>query len=196
MRELSQRLTNPLANGIPRRRIGMNDIRSFSKTHWATPRARKPGRSRGFALRRRTPPWRGARSTPSVSLDSVFSSPISGPSSPLPLINPLRRSPASISSPSSSLPRRRAQGLTCFCCLICHKHLFWLSSLGGWPAILTSNVVHWDLSRMFSLILCPLNDIKDMYYPSFAEWVACKIKIRLLAAHASIKCYVYQFLRN
>ncbi|XP_073118251.1 uncharacterized protein [Elaeis guineensis] len=26
-------------------------------------------------------------------------------------------------------------GLTCFCCLICHKHLFWLSSLGGWPAV-------------------------------------------------------------
>nr|XP_029121945.1 uncharacterized protein LOC105050097 [Elaeis guineensis] len=99
---------------------------------------------------------------------------------------PTKGSPSSQSTPS----------LTCFCCLICHKHLFWLSSLGGWPAILTSNVVHWDLSRMFSLILCPLNDIKDMYYPSFAEWVACKIKIRLLAAHASIKCYVYQFLRN
>nr|XP_029117887.1 LOW QUALITY PROTEIN: protein SWEETIE [Elaeis guineensis] len=65
--------------------------------------------------------------------------------------------------------------------------------------ILTSSIVSGDrvaLNRMFSLISRPLNDIKDLYYPSFAEWVACKIKVRLLAAHASIKCYVYQFLRE
>ncbi|XP_020259958.1 HEAT repeat-containing protein 5B [Asparagus officinalis] len=63
--------------------------------------------------------------------------------------------------------------------------------------ILTSSIISGDrvaLDRMFSLISRPLNDIKDLYYPSFAEWVACKIKVRLLEAHASIKCYVYQFL--
>ncbi|XP_038985409.1 protein SWEETIE isoform X2 [Phoenix dactylifera] len=65
--------------------------------------------------------------------------------------------------------------------------------------ILTSSIVSGDrvaLNRMFSLISHQLNDIKDLYYPSFAEWVACKIKVRLLAAHASIKCYVYQFWRE
>lgn len=28
---------------------------------------------------------------------------------------------------------------------------------------------------MFSLISRPLNDFKDIYYPSFAEWVTCKV---------------------
>ncbi|KAG0503476.1 hypothetical protein HPP92_003548 [Vanilla planifolia] len=65
--------------------------------------------------------------------------------------------------------------------------------------ILTSGVLIGDriaVSQMFSLISRPLNDIKDLYYPSFAEWVSCKIKVRLLAAHASIKCFVYQFFRK
>ncbi|XP_072983205.1 protein SWEETIE isoform X2 [Typha latifolia] len=65
--------------------------------------------------------------------------------------------------------------------------------------ILTSRIIGGDriaLNRLFSLISRPLSDMKDLYYPSFAEWVACKIKVRLLAAHASIKCYVYQFLRE
>ncbi|KAH7658270.1 Armadillo-like helical-containing protein [Dioscorea alata] len=65
--------------------------------------------------------------------------------------------------------------------------------------ILTSSIVSGDrvaLNRMFSLISRPLDEIKDLYYPSFAEWVACKIKVRLLAAHASIKCYVYSFLKE
>ncbi|KAJ0962918.1 hypothetical protein J5N97_028040 [Dioscorea zingiberensis] len=64
--------------------------------------------------------------------------------------------------------------------------------------ILTSSIISGDrvaLNRMFSLISRPLDEINDLYYPSFAEWVACKIKIRLLAAHASIKCYVYSFLK-
>ncbi|KAG1327093.1 putative HEAT repeat-containing protein [Cocos nucifera] len=45
--------------------------------------------------------------------------------------------------------------------------------------ILTSSIVSGDrvaLNRMFSLISRPLNDIRDLYYPSFAEWVACKYK--------------------
>ncbi|XP_024454181.2 protein SWEETIE isoform X3 [Populus trichocarpa] len=65
--------------------------------------------------------------------------------------------------------------------------------------IMTSGVLGGDqvaVKRMFSLISRPLNDFKDVYYPSFAEWVSCKIKIRLLAAHASLKCYTFSFLRR
>ncbi|XP_034224220.1 protein SWEETIE isoform X2 [Prunus dulcis] len=65
--------------------------------------------------------------------------------------------------------------------------------------ILTSGIIKGDriaVKRIYSLISRPLNDFKDLYYPSFAEWVSCKIKIRLLAAHASLKCYTYAFLRR
>ncbi|KAK8940232.1 hypothetical protein KSP40_PGU016098 [Platanthera guangdongensis] len=65
--------------------------------------------------------------------------------------------------------------------------------------VLTSSILSGDrvaVSRMFSLISRPLDEIKDLCYPSFAEWVACKIKVRLLAAHASIKRFLYQFLRK
>ncbi|XP_042445912.1 protein SWEETIE isoform X2 [Zingiber officinale] len=65
--------------------------------------------------------------------------------------------------------------------------------------ILTSGIISEDqiaLSRLYALISRPLDDIKDLCYPSFADWVACKIKIRLLAAHASIKNYVYQLLKE
>ncbi|XP_019453002.1 PREDICTED: HEAT repeat-containing protein 5B isoform X1 [Lupinus angustifolius] len=65
--------------------------------------------------------------------------------------------------------------------------------------ILTSGIISGDqvvVKRIFSLISRPLNDFKDIYYPSFAEWVTSKIKIRLLAAHASLKCYIYASLRK
>ncbi|XVE72050.1 hypothetical protein DITRI_Ditri11bG0007500 [Diplodiscus trichospermus] len=65
--------------------------------------------------------------------------------------------------------------------------------------IMTSGVISGDqaaVKRIFSLISRPLDDFKDLYYPSFAEWVSCKIKVRLLAAHASLKCYTYAFLRR
>ncbi|XP_021759988.1 protein SWEETIE-like isoform X1 [Chenopodium quinoa] len=65
--------------------------------------------------------------------------------------------------------------------------------------ILTSGIIRGDqaaVKRIFSLISRPLNDFEDLYYPSFAEWVSCKIKIRLLAAHASLKCYTYTLLRG
>ncbi|KAL5722179.1 hypothetical protein ACHQM5_005729 [Ranunculus cassubicifolius] len=65
--------------------------------------------------------------------------------------------------------------------------------------ILTSSIISGDqaaIKRIFSLISRPLNEFNDLFYPSFAEWVACKIKVRLLAAHASVKCYVYAFLRR
>ncbi|KAJ8751677.1 hypothetical protein K2173_025839 [Erythroxylum novogranatense] len=65
--------------------------------------------------------------------------------------------------------------------------------------IMTSGILGGDqvaVKRIFSLISRPLSDFKDIYYPSFAEWVSCKIKIRLLAAHASLKCYTYAFLRR
>lgn len=34
-----------------------------------------------------------------------------------------------------------------------------------------------SLQRMFSLISRPLDDFDDLYYPSFAEWVACEVKL-------------------
>ncbi|CAN0928886.1 Protein SWEETIE [Linum grandiflorum] len=65
--------------------------------------------------------------------------------------------------------------------------------------IMTSGILGGDqvaVKRIFLLISRPLDEFKDIYYPSFAEWVSCKIKIRLLAAHASLKCYAYAFLRR
>ncbi|GAB2299959.1 hypothetical protein Dimus_034004 [Dionaea muscipula] len=65
--------------------------------------------------------------------------------------------------------------------------------------MLTSGVIRGDqvaVKRIFSLISRPLDDFKELFYPSFAEWVSSKIKIRLLAAHASLKCYTYSFLRR
>ncbi|CAN6482957.1 unnamed protein product [Victoria cruziana] len=65
--------------------------------------------------------------------------------------------------------------------------------------ILTSEILRGDhvaLQRIFQLISRPLDDFEDICYPSFAEWVACKIKIRLLAAHASVKSYTYGYLRR
>ncbi|KAK1263806.1 hypothetical protein QJS04_geneDACA011908 [Acorus gramineus] len=43
--------------------------------------------------------------------------------------------------------------------------------------ILTSSILSGDrvaLQRLFTWISHPLNEFKDLYYPSFAEWVACK----------------------
>ncbi|XP_027350855.1 protein SWEETIE [Abrus precatorius] len=65
--------------------------------------------------------------------------------------------------------------------------------------ILTSGIISGDqvvVRRIFSLISRPLNEFEDIYYPSFAEWVTSKIKIRLLAAHASLKCYIYASMRK
>ncbi|KNA19796.1 hypothetical protein SOVF_058220 [Spinacia oleracea] len=65
--------------------------------------------------------------------------------------------------------------------------------------ILISGIIRGDqaaVKRIYSLISRPLNDFEELYYPSFAEWVSCKIKIRLLAAHASLKCYTYTLLRG
>ncbi|XP_056162820.1 protein SWEETIE isoform X2 [Syzygium oleosum] len=65
--------------------------------------------------------------------------------------------------------------------------------------ILTSGIITSDqaaIRRIYSLISRPLDDFNNLYYPSFAEWVSCKIKVRLLAAHASLKCYTYAFLRR
>ncbi|PSR87811.1 HEAT repeat-containing protein isoform 1 [Actinidia chinensis var. chinensis] len=65
--------------------------------------------------------------------------------------------------------------------------------------ILTNGIISGDqvaVKRIFSLISRPLNNFEDLYYPSCAEWVSCKIKIRLLTAHASLKCYTYAFLRK
>ncbi|KAL8250875.1 hypothetical protein R6Q59_034568 [Mikania micrantha] len=65
--------------------------------------------------------------------------------------------------------------------------------------ILTSGIISGDqlaVKRIFALLSQPLEYFKDLYYPSFAEWVSCKIKIRLLTAHAFLKCYTYAFLRR
>ncbi|CAD6336683.1 unnamed protein product [Miscanthus lutarioriparius] len=64
--------------------------------------------------------------------------------------------------------------------------------------VMTSSIIGGDrvaLSRLFSLITRPLSDIEGLFYPSFADWVVCKIKVRLLTAHAAVKCNTYQFLR-
>ncbi|CAL5053041.1 unnamed protein product [Urochloa decumbens] len=64
--------------------------------------------------------------------------------------------------------------------------------------VMTSSIIGGDrvaLNRLFSLIERPLSDIEGLFYPSFADWVVCKIKVRLLTAHAAVKCYTYQFLR-
>ncbi|KAG9458284.1 hypothetical protein H6P81_002792 [Aristolochia fimbriata] len=65
--------------------------------------------------------------------------------------------------------------------------------------IMTSTITQGDrvaLHRLFMLISQQLSDYKDLCYPSFAEWVACRIKVRLAAAHASVKCYTYMFLKE
>nr|CAB3470555.1 unnamed protein product [Digitaria exilis] len=65
--------------------------------------------------------------------------------------------------------------------------------------VMTSSIIGGDrvaLNRLFSLISRPLSDVEDLFYPSFADWVVCKIKVRLLTAHAAVKCYTYQFLRT
>lgn len=44
--------------------------------------------------------------------------------------------------------------------------------------IMTSGMISGDqnaVKRIFSLISRPLTDFKDLYYPSFAEWVSCKV---------------------
>ncbi|KQK18234.1 hypothetical protein BRADI_1g39436v3 [Brachypodium distachyon] len=64
--------------------------------------------------------------------------------------------------------------------------------------VMTSSIIGGDrvaLNRLFLLISRPLSDIEGLFYPSFADWVVCKIKVRLLTAHAAVKCYTYQFLR-
>ncbi|WVZ80108.1 hypothetical protein U9M48_027611 [Paspalum notatum var. saurae] len=64
--------------------------------------------------------------------------------------------------------------------------------------VMTSSIIGGDrvaLNRLFSLITRPLSDIEGLFYPSFADWVVCKIKVRLVTAHAAVKCYTYQFLR-
>ncbi|KAI3451757.1 hypothetical protein Pfo_008422 [Paulownia fortunei] len=65
--------------------------------------------------------------------------------------------------------------------------------------MLTSGIISRDqvaVKRIFSLISRPLDDFNDLYYPSYAEWVSCKIKVRLLIVHASLKCYMFAFLRR
>ncbi|KAK3132983.1 hypothetical protein QOZ80_6AG0530430 [Eleusine coracana subsp. coracana] len=64
--------------------------------------------------------------------------------------------------------------------------------------VMTCSVIGGDrvaLNRLFLLISRPLSDIEGLFYPSFADWVVCKIKVRLITAHAAVKCYTYQFLR-
>lgn len=44
--------------------------------------------------------------------------------------------------------------------------------------MLTSGIISGDqiaVKRIFFLISRPLDDFKDLYYPSFAEWVSCKV---------------------
>lgn len=64
--------------------------------------------------------------------------------------------------------------------------------------ILTSGIISGDqvaVKRIFSLISRPLNDFKELYYPSFAEWVSCKVcNSIILLIHLCIKGAKYMFL--
>ncbi|XP_042026090.1 protein SWEETIE-like [Salvia splendens] len=65
--------------------------------------------------------------------------------------------------------------------------------------MLTSGIISRDqvaVKRIFSLISRPLDDFNDLFYPSYAEWVSCKIKVRLLMVYASLKCYMFASLRE
>jgi hypothetical protein len=56
--------------------------------------------------------------------------------------------------------------------------------------ILTSGIISGDqvaVKRIFSLISRPLNDFNELYYPSFAEWVSCKV----YPFHCSSDLFVY-----
>ncbi|EPS72441.1 hypothetical protein M569_02317, partial [Genlisea aurea] len=60
--------------------------------------------------------------------------------------------------------------------------------------MLTSGILSRDqapVKRIFSLISRPLEDFNSLFYPSYAEWVSCKIKVRLLMVHASLKSYTF-----
>lgn len=65
---------------------------------------------------------------------------------------------------------------------------------------MTSGVLGGDqvaVKRMFSLISRPLNDFKDVYYPSFAEWVSCKVYQVIVASvieQSSHLCPAYFFI--
>lgn len=46
--------------------------------------------------------------------------------------------------------------------------------------ILTNGIISGDqvaVKRIFSLISRPLKNFEDLYYPSFAEWVSCKVYV-------------------
>ena len=48
----------------------------------------------------------------------------------------------------------------------------------GKSQMLTSGIISGDqvaVKRIFSLISRPLDDYKDLYFPSFAEWVSCQV---------------------
>ncbi|XP_047954484.1 protein SWEETIE [Salvia hispanica] len=65
--------------------------------------------------------------------------------------------------------------------------------------MLTSGIISRDqvaVKRIFSLISRPLDDFNDLFYPSYAEWVSCKIKVRLLTVYASLKCYMFASLKE
>lgn len=56
---------------------------------------------------------------------------------------------------------------------------FWLINIYTWQnQVMTSSITGGDrvaLNRLFLLISRPLSDIEDLFYPSFADWVVCKV---------------------
>jgi len=61
--------------------------------------------------------------------------------------------------------------------------------------ILTSGMISGDqlaVKRIFALISQPLEDFKDLYYPSFAEWVSCKVGLFFLIIFINmLSCLVF-----
>lgn len=55
--------------------------------------------------------------------------------------------------------------------------------------ILTNGIISGDqvaVKRIFSLISRPLKNFEDLYYPSFAEWVSCKVYVSTSSNYKSM----------
>ncbi|GBG62555.1 hypothetical protein CBR_g31193 [Chara braunii] len=52
------------------------------------------------------------------------------------------------------------------------------------------------IQRVMALLSLPLSKWDDLSHPSFAEWVGCRVKVGILAAHAAIKSYTVAGSKN
>lgn len=60
--------------------------------------------------------------------------------------------------------------------------------------MLTSGIISRDqvaVKRIFSLISRPLDDFNDLFYPSYAEWVSCKVHLSFLTCYVALSSYSF-----